>query len=141
MKTILLDTNGLISFVTNRNPDQNRVIFELLSNEDFRINIISNVISEFVYVMDKVYKIKTGDIAKMVADLLQMPNVNFFEGYFPEMIFKIWPLKISDFGDSVLAAAALVSKIPIYTFDIIFSTQLKKLNSSHLLLTKKVSFK
>jgi len=140
MKTILLDTNGLISFVTTRNPDQNRVIFELFSNADFRINIISNVISEFVYVMDKVYNTKTDNIAQMVTDLIHMPNVEFLEGYFPEKIFNIWPKKIVEFGDSVLAAASLVSKIPIYTFDKKFSTQLKKINCSYLFLTNKVRF-
>ena len=140
MKVILIDTNGLISFITTRNLEQNSVMFELFTNNNFRINVISNVISEFIYVMDKIYKTEQKVISQILKDLIKMPSVDFIEGYFPEMIFKLWPAKINDFGDSVITAASIINKIPLYTFDKKLSLQLKRISCSHILLSEKTSF-
>ncbi len=61
----------------------------------------------------------------MVKDLLKMPQIEFWEGYFPEIILELWPHKIKDYGDAVLAAASYNFRIPIYTFDKKFYNQLK----------------
>jgi len=136
MKNILIDTNGLISFVVDRDKRQNQLMYDLLSGkENVNLILISNVISEFVYVMDKVYKIELAEVSRMVRDLLKMPNLDFVEGNFPEIIFTLWPNKVKDFGDAVIAAASLTTKFPIYTFDKKLSRQLKSIKCSHRLLS------
>ena len=135
MKKILLDTNALISFIIDRNKAQNQIVYEILSGKyNLNICIISNVLSEFVYVLQKIYDVPEDQISQMVRDLLKLPNLDYVEGYFPDIIFNIWPQKIKDFGDSVIASAALTLKIPIYTFDKKLSLQLKRINCKHKLL-------
>ena len=137
MKKILLDTNALISFIIDRDEAQNQMVYEILSGKyDFNVYLISNVISEFVYVLQRIYLVPSCKISQMVKDLLKMPNLDFVEGYFPDVVFKVWPDKIKDFGDSVIASASLVMKIPVYTFDKKLSAQLKRIKCKHKLLTK-----
>jgi predicted nucleic-acid-binding protein len=135
MKKILIDTNSLISFVVDRDDRQNRIMYDLFSGkEKVQIILISNVVSEFVYVLDKIYQVDPSLINSMIQDLLKMPNLEFSQGYYPEVIFALWPQKIKDFGDAVIAAASIYSKCPIYTFDKKLTQQLKALKCDYYLL-------
>jgi len=109
-------------------------IFKKTLNSELTVYLISNVITEFVYVTEKIYKIKNEVINEIVQNLKDSPNVEFHHGYFPEIIFKIWPTKIKNYGDAVLAAASIKIKIPVYTFDKKFSNQLKNAGGRSVLL-------
>ncbi len=57
MKTILIDNNALISYITDRNNKQSDImldIFDRAGKLEFQICIVSNVIAEFVYVLQKI---------------------------------------------------------------------------------------
>lgn len=136
MKNIIIDTNGLISFVVDRDERQNQLMYNMFSGkEKVNIILISNVISEFVYVMDKIYQVKPQKISSMIQDLLKMPNFDYMEAYYPEIIFALWPQKVKDFGDAVIAAASYSNKWPIYTFDKKLSQQLKLLKYNYHLIS------
>ena len=137
MNSSIVDTNCLLSYVTNRDPQQYECmdnIFKSASKLQQEIVIISNVITEFVYVLQSVYKIKDHIISKMVSDLLNNPGMTYQHGYYPDTIIKFWPNNIKDFGDAVIAASASVLKCSIYTFDKSFAGQLKKLKIDYELL-------
>ena len=123
----ILDTNCLITFVTDRNPLQREIIADILNNaaslkED--LYIISNVFTEFVYVMTSVYKIDENMVSGMLSDLLDMPGVIYHHGYFPEKIIELWPTRVKDFGDAVIAAAAYSLDLSVYTVDKLLSKEL-----------------
>nr|MBL0702317.1 hypothetical protein [Desulfobacterales bacterium] len=65
MKKYIIDTNALISFVTDRNQEQ-QVKVDKLFNDAARLRILvlcpQNVLTEFVYVMDKIYQIPKFEI-------------------------------------------------------------------------------
>lgn len=134
MKSYILDTNCLLSFVTSRNIRQQKIITDLLvsaSRLDTSLVLISNVVTEFVYVLDSVYHADKILITNMVIDLLQNSGVQFHHGYFPDIIFKLWPHSIREFGDAVIAAAAMTLKTPLLTFDRKFSRKLEKLGIAY----------
>lgn len=137
MKSFIIDTNCLLSYVTDRNPRQYECmdkIFKNASNLEQEIIIISNVITEFVYVLQSIYKIKDALVSEMISDLLNNPGITYHHGYFPELIFKYWPYQIRDYGDAVIAASATILKTPVYTFDKSFAQQLKKQKINFTLL-------
>lgn len=70
----------------------------------------------------------------MLRDLLKNPGLKHQEGYFMSTILSLWPDKIKDYGDAVLAAAAFELKIPILTFDKPFSKQMSLINIPYKLL-------
>ena len=137
MNSYLIDTNCLISYTTTRNKVQSEkisVYIEDASNLKSEITIISNIVTEFVYTLQSIYKVDSKFIAQMLNDLFKNPGIKYHHGYFIGNILSFWPHKIKDYGDAVLAAAALELKIPALTFDKSFSRQLSNLNIPHRLL-------
>ncbi|GJQ57267.1 MAG: PIN domain-containing protein [Candidatus Scalindua sp. AMX11] len=137
MKCYIIDTNCLISYTTTRNKAQSEKIsfyIEDASNLKSEIMILSNIITEFVYTLQTVYRVDSKSINCMLCDLLKNPGIQYHHGYFISNIFSFWPDKIKDYGDAVLAAAALELKTPVLTFDKPFTKQMSLLNIPHKLL-------
>ena len=137
MNSVLIDTNCLISYTTTRSKIQSERISEYIEDaSDFKseIIIISNVITEFVYTLQSIYKVDSKFINHMLSDLLKNPGIKHQHGYFISNVLSLWPNKIKDYGDAVLAAAAFELKIPVLTFDKPFSKQLSLINIPHKLL-------
>jgi predicted nucleic-acid-binding protein len=127
----IIDTNCLLSFVTDRNPIQNEcmaAVFERAAKLEEEILVISNVISEFVYVQLSVYAQEESLIAGMVSDLLKHPGVQYHHGIFLDSILGLWPESFREFGDAVIAAAAKLLELPVYTFDRVFRRQLERVS-------------
>lgn len=131
MTTYVIDTNALISFVTDRNIDQqNRIkeIFESAALLKCRVLCPQNVITEFVYVMEKGYGIEPSRIRTMISDFLEMTGVQVIHDLDYKMLFTFWPEPVSDFADAIIAATARAHKSAlIATFDKKLITALKKL--------------
>lgn len=77
---------GNSAVFTVRNPIQNEcmaAVFERTAELEEEILVISNVISEFVYVQLSVYEQEESLVAGMVGDLLKHPGVQYHHGFFP----------------------------------------------------------
>jgi len=130
MRRHILDTNALVTFVTDRDPEGREVIDAVLKNaaslnED--VYVISNVITEFVYVLTTVYEVRPSTVSSMVVDLISTPGVEYHHGYFPELVFRLWPAEVRDFGDAVIASAASSLGLSVYTADRKFSNELTRI--------------
>ncbi len=137
MSCYIIDTNCLISYTTTRNKAQLEKIslyIEEASNLKAEITILSNIITEFVYTLQSVYRVDSKSINRMLCDLLKNPGIKYHHGYFISNILSFWPNKIKDYGDAVLAAASFELKTPVLTFDKPFSKQLSLVNIPHKLL-------
>ncbi|GAB6193886.1 PIN domain-containing protein [Desulfocastanea catecholica] len=121
MKKIIIDTNCLISFVSDRNADQQEKIAALFNKtKQLKSGVICHhhVISEFVYVLTSVYSLKADKVQQMVADLISMPGVTYTSDVDMHMLLSLWPKSIPDYGDAVLAAYCKKTKgTSIATFD------------------------
>lgn len=137
MRKFLIDTNCLVSYTTTRSKNQTERIsgyIEDASNLKNEIIIISNIITEFVYTLQSIYEVDTKFISKMLVDVFKNPGIKYHHGYFINQILALWPGKIKDYGDAVLAAAASELKTPVLTFDKSFSNQLSNINTPHELI-------
>ncbi len=137
MRKFLIDTNCLVSYTTTRSKNQTERIsgyIEDASNLKNEIIIISNIITEFVYTLQSIYEVDTKFTSKMLVDVFKNPGIKYHHGYFINQILALWPGKIKDYGDAVLAAAASELKTPVLTFDKSFSNQLSNTNTPHELI-------
>jgi len=121
MKKIILDTNVLISFVTSRNPEQqekaDRIFTEAVELKQLLI-CHQEVLSEFVYVLQSVYKVGKESIHDILVDLVHMPGLEVVSETDFKLVLKLWPEYIADYGDSVLAALCKGTKNgSVATFD------------------------
>lgn len=131
MKKYIIDTNALISYVTDRNPDQQRKIARIFQEAVRLKGMIlcpQNVLTEFIYVLDKIYRIPKKDIRMMVKDFLILPGMELVDEIDFNTVFKYWPEALPDFGDAVVASLGeLYRGSVIVTFDHRFILALKKL--------------
>ena len=131
MKEYIIDTNALISYVTDRNPDQQRKISEFFQEAEKIKGIIlcpQNVLTEFIYVLDKVYGVSKDDIRMMVEDFLAMPGIDLVHEIDFPTVFNFWPEPLADFGDAIIASLGILHKgSVILTFDRKFSQTLRRL--------------
>lgn len=131
MKKFILDTNALISYVTDRNIPQQEIIapyIEAASRMKCSLICHQFVLSEFVFVMDKVYGTPKQTINSILQNLIELPGVEIFQQTDFKVVLSLWPSLITDFGDSLIAATAKsVKGATVITFDEKFKTALNKL--------------
>lgn len=130
MKQYIIDTNALVSFVTDRNISQQEKIaglFQQAARLKAEILCPQNVLTEFVYVLDKVYRVPPETIRKLILDFIQMPGIRVVHEVMMNQVFSFWPGEISDFGDAVIAAVCKAhTGSSVVTFDKNFQTALVK---------------
>ncbi len=121
MKKYVIDTNALISFVTDRNLTQQEAVaplFEAASRSKCTIVCHQFVLAEFVFVMDKVYGTPKETIRAILRDFISMPGVELRQETDFNTGLALWPEKIADFGDALVASASVSVKGAVtVTFD------------------------
>lgn len=132
MKTYVIDTKALISFVTNRNMGQQHKIAGLLDEAArLKSTIICphNALTEFVYVLDKVYDTAKSKIRLMIKDFIALPGVKVENHVDIEIVLDFWPNQLPDFGDAIVASVCQSNKgAVVATFDRKLINALKRLN-------------
>jgi len=118
---VSLDTNALLSFVTDRNPAQQAAmtaVFEQVAVARAAVLCPQNVIAEFVYVMETVYRQPKPLIKSIIADFISLPGVTLVDKTDLKAVLSLWPELIDDFGDAIVAAcAASLKGAVVITFD------------------------
>ena len=131
MKAYIIDTNALISFVTDREPAQQKVVGELFEQAArLKCTMICplHVLTEFVYVLERVYRVEPCEINAMVAEFIAMAGVELFHGLDMNILLALWPASVPDFGDAVVATVSRMKKgSSVLTFDRRFARVLHRL--------------
>lgn len=136
MKKYIIDTNALISYVTDRNPAQQEAIaplFAAAARSKCTLVCHQFVLTEFVFVMDRVYGTGKETISAMLRDFIAMPGVELRQETDFSTLLSLWPSKIADFGDALVAASGMSVKGAIFvTFDEKFKIALKRIGLESL---------
>lgn len=134
MREILVDTNVLISFFTDRNQEQQEqaaTLFRAAACRDLTLAVHAISLSEMVYVLRNLYKVDPPKIAHMIRLLLAMPGVVSIGEVVWSLVLERWPEPISSLGDAILAAAAVDGGYDaVATFDAPFGKKLAKQGSA-----------
>lgn len=127
----IIDTNALISFVTDRNLEQQQKIaplFEAAAHVKAVIFCNQHVLTEFTYVLDRIYHVPKDEIGRMIKDLIEMPGIEVIQEVDFNTILSWWPDPIPDFGNALIAAVGKTrSGSMVVTFDRKFAVMLKAL--------------
>jgi predicted nucleic-acid-binding protein len=139
----VIDTNALISFVTDRNLEQQRKIaplFEAAAHVKAVIFCHHHVLTEFIDVLDRIYRVPKDEIGRMIKDLIEMPGIEVIQEVDFNAILSWWPDPIPDFGDALIAAVGKArSRSIVVTFDRKFAANLKSLGINILTFEKEQS--
>ena len=131
MKRIGVDTNVVVSFVTDRDPRQQARAAELFgaaTSSEHVIVLHLSVITEAVYVLCNVYDEKPHVVSAVMRDLMSLPGVVTAAQVEWPAIWSSWPRHLEDFGDACLTAAATADTFDaLATFDVAFAKQARRL--------------
>jgi predicted nucleic-acid-binding protein len=124
----------MISFVTDRNIAQQEAVAPLFSAASRMKCILvchQFVLTEFIFVMDKVYEIPKDKINAMVREFIAMPGVELRHDTDFNTVLSLWPARIADFGDALIASTGIATKrAEVVTFDVRFKSALKALGQA-----------
>jgi predicted nucleic-acid-binding protein len=132
VRRYVIDTNALISYVTDRNPQQQQKIAPLFESAAHMKAVIfchQHVLTEFIYVLDRIYRVPKDEIGRMIKDLIEMPGIEVIQEVDFKTVLSWWPDPINDFGDALIAATGKTrSGSMVVTFDRKFAANLKALD-------------
>jgi len=121
MNRIVIDTNMVISFLTNRNLKQQELaakLFEDASASKHEVLLHQIVASEVVYVLRNLYRRPVQEVAASVRDLIELPGVVVLDEMPWADLFDLWPRAVDTFADAALVAVMLSGKYDfLATFD------------------------
>ena len=130
MRRVVIDTNVLISFLTDRNAEQQAQateLFEAAAKGEIELILHQMVISEMVYVLGNLYQVEVAEIAGMIDDLLCSSGVTPVDEVVWSRVLELWPDTFKDFADAVLAAVTIEERFKVVaTFDQGFVRQLRR---------------
>lgn len=129
MRRVLVDTNVLISFVSDRDKLQQEKadrLFAMAAASEVELILHQTVITEFVFVLSNLYGVKAAEVAAMLAELLALPGtVAAYETSWP-LVLDLWPGEIPGFADAIMTSVALQGHYDaVATFDLKLAHALK----------------
>ncbi|MDD3927158.1 MAG: PIN domain-containing protein [bacterium] len=129
IETSLLDTNVILRYLLNDDPDHSPRAAALISsaqNDAASLQILSHIVCEVVYILEGMDYPKT-DIFEALRDLGRIPGIKYTEERKILDALIEYKDKNIDFSDALLAAEARAREEVIWTFN---HKHFKRLNCS-----------
>ncbi len=120
MNGVVVDTNVVLSFLTDRDPGQQRAaakLFGQVATADVQIVVPQVVLTEIVYVLVNLYKISEEEVAGLLRELLTLPHVMAENHVSWSKVLATWPDRVPDFADAVLVTVARAGGHSVASFD------------------------
>lgn len=131
MTRVVVDTNVLVSFLTDRDLPQQGQAASLLTRAaagEIQVILHQTVAMELAYVLRNLYRMNSEDVALLLRDLLALPGVVVTDRLPWSTVLDLWPSHVPDLADAILAAVASVDRCDaIATFDRTFRRRMAKL--------------
>jgi predicted nucleic acid-binding protein len=131
MNRIVIDTNVVISFLTNRNLHQQELAAKLFAGALARkheLVLHQIVVTEVVYVLRNLYRQTVKETSATIRELIELPGVMVLDKMPWAELFDLWPQVIDSYADaSIVAVTRSGGYEYLATFDRTLCSRLKTL--------------
>lgn len=121
VEMIYADTNMFIRFFTSNPEEQSEIVnrfFIKVSLKEAELFVCDIVISEIVYVLERVYKVNRNEIYEKIHSILNMENIITENRSIIVNALNYYKDKNINFNDAYIASHAIKNNInKVFTFD------------------------
>lgn len=115
-KKVIIDTNIILRYVLNDNPNQNAIAKRYLDNADIQCVVSAHVLCEVDWVLRKTIKINRGEVASFFEKLQAKSNIVIDKSVFEIGLYFL--KNGGDFADGVIAyQTKIFDDASLLTFD------------------------
>lgn len=112
----LIDTNLIIRFLVNDEPQKVSRVESLLKNKDNKNLLLDTVIAEIIWVLLSYYSLEKQDIIEKIGALIHVESVEC-NAFLINRALKIWEENLISYDDSYLLAVAELGDMTLFTYD------------------------
>ena len=112
----LIDTNLIIRFLVNDNPQKVSRVEHLLKEKSNKNVLLDTVVAEIIWVLLSYYSIDKEDVIEKVRALIHVETIEC-NAFLINRALTIWGKNIISYIDAYLAAVAELGNMTLYTYD------------------------
>ncbi len=122
---MICDANIILRYLLENIPELSVKAANFIEKE--QIFIPFEVIAEVVYVLEKVYRIERKEFCKILADMINYPNIETLDKKVLEYALNLFSQTKTDFVDTLLCGYVYVQNEDVITFDYKLSNRIKRI--------------
>lgn len=112
----LIDTNLIIRFLVNDDPQKVTRVEHLLKDKNNKNVLLDTVIAEIIWVLNSYYSIEKEEVAEKIRALIHVDTIEC-NAFLINRALNIWEKNIISYIDAYLAAVAELGNMTLYTYD------------------------
>ncbi len=121
MSKNLIDTNLIIRFLVNDDPQKVSKVEKLLKDKNNTNIILDTVVAEIIWVLSSYYDLNKSDVVEKVRALIHVETIEC-NAFLISRALTIWEENNISYIDAYLAAVAQLGEITLYSYDKKFSS-------------------
>lgn len=116
MSKNLLDTNLIIRFLVNDNPQKVSRVEKLLSDENNTNILLDTIVAEIIWVLSSYYSLKKSEVIEKISALIHLDTIDC-NAVLLNKALSIWEENNISYIDSYLISVAKLGNIPLFSYD------------------------
>lgn len=116
MSKNLLDTNLIIRFLVNDNPQKVNRVEKLLTDKNNTNILLDTIIAEIIWVLSSYYSLKKTEVIHKIRALIHVDSIEC-NAVLINRALTFWEENNISYIDSYLVAVANLGNIPIFSYD------------------------
>ncbi len=116
MSKNLLDTNLIIRFLVNDNPQKVKRVEKLLIDKNNTNILLDTIVAEIIWVLSSYYSLKKSEVIEKIRALIHLDTIDC-NAVLLNKALSVWEENSISYIDSYLVAVAKLGNIPLFSYD------------------------
>jgi len=116
MQRGIIDTNLVLRFLVNDDPQKVKRVEKLLQNKRDQNILLDTVVAEIVWVLQSYYSLEKLEIIEKIRALIHIDSIDCNTGIIDRAL-TLWKNNAIAYIDAYLVATAEHKNMPLYTYD------------------------
>jgi|SRR3989338_9363175 len=112
----LLDTNLIIRFLVNDDPQKVDKVEKLLVDKNNTNILLDTIVAEIIWVLNSYYSLNKSEVIEKIRALIHLDTIDC-NAVLLNKALSVWAENNISYVDSYIVAVAKLGNIPLFTYD------------------------